>query len=472
VKRKTRRRISIRYKVAAVICLASLVLMVVGLSVGYFLGFQLLRDSIAADYLHMAGLLSTALNRIIEEEIDDVEIYMSHPLRKKEIERRNLKYKDMDKDAIKNYFSRMDKEWSAAPDDSPLTGEYLETPVSNRLKILVREDAGISELFMTDKFGGLVASSGKTSDFYQADERWWQKASNGRKDRVFIGAVEFDESSGVLSVPLAVPVRGDSGDVIGVCKAVLDIKRLFAPLEGFKIGETGHVGVVDGKGRYLFHEEFEPLIEDLANETEWRNLLKNKKQWQILKTPHKPLHAHKTSHAHTKPVLIAYELVNNPKLLEEGIYWRVFMSQDVSEVFKPLNILFLELLALAAALFCILLVMGFLVSGPLVRPLKKLHEGIERIGKGELDHKVDITTNDELEDLGDAFNTMAEDLKKSTASIAELNREVSERKSVEEEVERKVKDLETFKKSTVDRELKMIELKKRIKELETKSKRK
>jgi sigma-B regulation protein RsbU (phosphoserine phosphatase) len=40
-----------------------------------------------------------------------------------------------------------------------------------------------------------------------------------------------------------------------------------------------------------------------------------------------------------------------------------------------------------------------------------LTKGAQLIGNGQLDHKIDIKTGDELEDLADAFNNMANDLK-------------------------------------------------------------
>jgi signal transduction histidine kinase len=68
------------------------------------------------------------------------------------------------------------------------------------------------------------------------------------------------------------------------------------------------------------------------------------------------------------------------------------------------------------------------------KPLNELTKGAEIIGKGELEHKVVVKSKDELGELATAFNRMTGSLKKITASRDELDREVTVRKRVEEEI--------------------------------------
>ena len=41
-----------------------------------------------------------------------------------------------------------------------------------------------------------------------------------------------------------------------------------------------------------------------------------------------------------------------------------------------------------------------------IRPLQTLRLGVERIGKGDLDFRLDIKTGDEIENLAEEFNKM------------------------------------------------------------------
>ena len=57
-------------------------------------------------------------------------------------------------------------------------------------------------------------------------------------------------------------------------------------------------------------------------------------------------------------------------------------------------------------------------------PIEALRDGAARIGSGELDQRITIDTNDELEALGHQFNSMAAQLQDSYAT---LERKVEDR---------------------------------------------
>lgn len=135
--------------------------------------------------------------------------------------------------------------------------------------------------------------------------------------------------------------------------------------------------------------------------------------------------------------------------------------------------LFLNLLVFLPIFILIILVSFFLSKG-MIGPVKKLIEGVESIGKGNLGYHIDVKSRDEMGELASAFNQMTIDLKGSREKLEEysktLEKQVTERtKELErskKELESKLDELERFSKLSVGRELKMIELKKRVKELE------
>ncbi|WID96523.1 ATP-binding protein [Bosea vestrisii] len=63
------------------------------------------------------------------------------------------------------------------------------------------------------------------------------------------------------------------------------------------------------------------------------------------------------------------------------------------------------------------MLVGIALSRKLVAPIKALGAGAARIGQGELDERIDIHTGDELQELGDQFNLMAERLAESRAVL-------------------------------------------------------
>jgi signal transduction histidine kinase/CheY-like chemotaxis protein len=114
--------------------------------------------------------------------------------------------------------------------------------------------------------------------------------------------------------------------------------------------------------------------------------------------------------------------------------WVVFIERPVQETFAPLrapvvrgvaNLLLGLLLALLASIF---------LARRMVAPIRLLQAGAARVGKGELGHRIDIRTGDEIQALADEFNQTAAQLQESRRGleqkIEERTREL--KRSVEE----------------------------------------
>ena len=74
---------------------------------------------------------------------------------------------------------------------------------------------------------------------------------------------------------------------------------------------------------------------------------------------------------------------------------------------------------------------SFLINGSVVKPVRKLHEGTEIIGAGDLTYKVGTMAKDEVGQLSRAFDRMTNELKESFAG---LEKEIAERKQAEERI--------------------------------------
>jgi len=63
--------------------------------------------------------------------------------------------------------------------------------------------------------------------------------------------------------------------------------------------------------------------------------------------------------------------------------------------------------------------MSFGLTRVIVKPIKRLHHGTEIIGNGDLDHRIEIRTGDEIGQLADSFNKMVSDLKRNIGMLEE-----------------------------------------------------
>ncbi len=97
------------------------------------------------------------------------------------------------------------------------------------------------------------------------------------------------------------------------------------------------------------------------------------------------------------------------------------------------------ILVLMTTLAAIIIINSLILGQSLAKPIIKLQQDIEKIGRGNFDHVVHSASTDEIGELAAAFNGMTSNLKKVTASKDTLEAEISNRRRVENEL-RKARD--------------------------------
>ena len=115
---------------------------------------------------------------------------------------------------------------------------------------------------------------------------------------------------------------------------------------------------------------------------------------------------------------------------------------DVSEAFAAIHqarVLGLALLGGAIAVFSFF---GIALARGMTHPLRRIAASAAKIGRGEFGHRIGSSRVDELGDLARAFDEMAEDLQRITASRDDLDREVVRRREAEERLRETLAALE------------------------------
>jgi len=90
---------------------------------------------------------------------------------------------------------------------------------------------------------------------------------------------------------------------------------------------------------------------------------------------------------------------------------------DKSEVEKPIDILQERILQTGIVIIIIMGIAAFLVSKSLSRPLIKLKIAANKISNGDFNVRTNIKTGDEIEELSNAFDSMAQKLQESLIEI-------------------------------------------------------
>lgn len=108
-----------------------------------------------------------------------------------------------------------DEEWKATKDLTHFKRSLQENDAGRFLKRVVGLNKSFNEAFVTDNQGANVAAFPATSDYWQGDEEKWTASFNNGTGQIFLGPLEYDDSTKTYAVQISAPLY-DRGATIGV----------------------------------------------------------------------------------------------------------------------------------------------------------------------------------------------------------------------------------------------------------------
>ncbi|MBN1903561.1 MAG: response regulator [Deltaproteobacteria bacterium] len=236
---------------------------------------------------------------------------------------------------------------------------------------------------------------------------------------IFISTVYIDSSNNEPLMTVAIPLTDVLDTYQGFITAEINLKFMWELVGTMKIGKAGVAYVVDKKGNLL-------AFGDTGRVLKGENL---KNLHEVSRYIHSNLSSEKTNGEITKgikdnQVVAVYAELGNPD-------WAVIVELPAVEAFRDIiDSLKRTIIFLFSCLILAVLISIFL-SKKITKPVIDLRDAARKVGEGDLNSHIEITSDDEIGELAKSFNQMIVDLKRTTVSRDELAEEILERKNIE-----------------------------------------
>ena len=240
------------------------------------------------------------------------------------------------------------------------------------------------------------------------------KFAEARAKKRYFSPVYFrKESEPYLTLAIA-----GAGKTSGVTVAEVNLKFIWDVISRIHVGKAGAAYVVDERGLLIAHPDIGIVLRktDLSRLTHVDQALKKLRDPSISIPP-------MSLDRLGREVLTASAPIGT-------LGWLVFVDLPKSEALQPVYAA-LERTALVLAgglLFAALA--GIWLARRMVVPIRALATGAARIGGGDLDHRIQVSSGDEVQTLADSFNDMGARLKDFYATleqkVTDRTRELSE----------------------------------------------
>ncbi|MDD5438744.1 MAG: PAS domain S-box protein [Candidatus Omnitrophica bacterium] len=296
-------------------------------------------------------------------------------------------------------------------------------------------NSSVTEFMLLDASGKVAASSEK--DSIGTDKSTDPIFLQARK-KTFINDVYYSKASKEPLFAVSTPITNSvTGAFLGVLAEIINTAQLNAiTTEDVGIGKTGEIYIINRSGLKITHPALEKdafLKQVVATENAGSALghFESGNAVSMREMPKVYL-----NHRGVR-VLGGHAVIPEMR-------WAILAEISEREAFAPLIKLRIAFFGLLCMVPVVAWLIGLGVSYIITEPFYRLHRGIAIVGSGNLDYKVRIDTKDEIGQLSLVFDVMTENLKRTTASIESLNKEITGRARIENmlrESERKIRAL-------------------------------
>lgn len=255
----------------------------------------------------------------------------------------------------------------------------------------------------------LTQSDGFTSgDGWDITQRpWYACASTGE---AMLTEPYVDASTGQLILSAASPVYNTQGEVIGVAGMDISMEQITHVMQEYKIGKNGFVMLMSSDGLVIYHPDSEEIQKNISEMDISSGVIEAVKKGE--------------------PVFLKYQESGTAKYgqLEEigDTGYMVLSSLPSSEYFSDLIKMMVALVVFFAAGMVLIIVSMRKTAAKITKPVMELNETAQKLAEGELDVVIQVTTKDEIGELGESISRTVKRLKEYIAYIDEISEVLSD----------------------------------------------
>jgi len=221
-----------------------------------------------------------------------------------------------------------------------------------------------------------------------------------RSGQNYISPVFFTKVEQVPQIFVGVPIAQRQG----VLLAKLSLGNMWDLISEVSVGRTGHAFIVDHKGNLLAHPERHRVLahENLSHLSIVQEFLEG--VGGTLEDFKGKFHEHKNEQG--EPILAVYYTIS-------GLRWGVVAQTAREEAFGPIRLMRNTIIGWTVFWAVVVFMVGVFSVKKILGSLSELQMAVQRIGQGQMNYRVDIKTGDEIEEVAQKFNQMAESLEHS-----------------------------------------------------------
>ena len=287
--------------------------------------------------------------------------------------------------------------------------EKINTAMNNIINIANTDSENVMAVWISDLDSSTLTSDGFTSgEDWDITSRGWYRCITEKQ--TILTEPYIDSSTGKMVLSAASPVYDEDGNVLGAVGMDISLEHITEIMSEYKIGRHGYILLLSENGTLLYHPQTDIIqknIKDIDISPNVINAITSKRD-EFLK--------YKSDGS-----------TNYGFLHHTGDTGYIVLScMSFSEYYTMLIIIIIALISIFA-IGIILIAYRIKKSAiNLTKPILELNHTAQQLAAGNLDVNINITSKNEIGELGDSFQKMVDRLKKYITYIDETSEVLSQ----------------------------------------------
>ncbi|MFH5778959.1 methyl-accepting chemotaxis protein [Heyndrickxia oleronia] len=279
--------------------------------------------------------------------------------------------------------------------DDALTNKYYKD-MNQSLEDIKSMNPDIAMVWVASEKGNFLTGTGNVlsdTDFDLSERPWYKPVTS--TEGVYYTEPYMDQVFGKVIMSVMKEVKVDN-EPAGIVAVDLFLDSIPSIMEQYKIGKTGYSILLAPDGNVIYHPN-KDLIMSKPLTTQKGDIGAIAKKMIAGKT------GLETAKLEDKDYYIGYKPV-------ESTGWSVATTVTQDEVFKPLKSMGTKLIIFFIIAIVILITIAYILLKYMLKNLSGMSDIIKKIAAGDMTHRIDIRSKDELGQVSSDLNGMLDNL--------------------------------------------------------------
>ncbi|MCK4728896.1 MAG: PAS domain S-box protein, partial [Desulfobacterales bacterium] len=220
----------------------------------------------------------------------------------------------------------------------------------------------------------------------------------------------YDESANVYSIDIGIRIDDKNGTFAGVMKVVLNVEEvdhIIKEVQQSSEYETIELYLVNREGQVISSTHY-GFREDLPDKQFLKKMDNDRGCFEG--------RGYRRDKAN---VLLSYAVSKGYRAFR-GLGWILLVEHRTDEIFVPVTKLRNNILVISVIVTIFAILISFFISRRISAPIARLQNAVTEIGKGKLDARIEVKSEDEVGQSATSFNDMAEKIERYHNRLEQL----------------------------------------------------